>query len=566
MKLELLIKELLVSKKLGVTLVFLFILPLIIGSLIDSNYPRLDWQQFEQRYQAIRITLLDYGQLPGNNPWAGGGTPIINSFYGIFSIFSIIFGVKIGLKLSVLFYYVIGYIGAYKLGIDLKFQKNSTQFFALYFIFSNSLAWHLYAGHIIFINILLLPYLIYLLINIAQNKYNLILFGIMLAIGFIDGSLYTGQYLVISTLLTSIYLIIKSKRKFNNLILNITAYILFLTISTYYIFMLYPYFIEYPRIIARGLVKYSILDSIKLISIPSILFEENIIDSQFCTNTHENANYLGFTLLASLLILVLNRKYYAFLPLLIAILPFLGDQNYFSLYYYLKFIPGFASHLCTSRIRLITPFLIGLLICFLIKRGDFNNLKIFKFEIKYKYILFLIISDIFIFSSIPIYESFNFKDNIKIGLYDKSFRNYRNANGMRLSDLTENNIGILDSSDSNIPINNISRSLGNNYKGEFLQGNEKITPIYWSPNEIVFKSLNSTCIDTNIPYSSGWKLNGLTIEDNNKIINMNEIMCVMPNEYGIAKITWERPHHNEAIQITIALFIIFIAFFLFLVL
>lgn len=550
------------SRKFGIFVVLLYTLPLVINSLVNIRSSNLDWQFFEQRYEAIVISILRYGQIPGNNPWSGGGTPIINAFYGIFGLFSIIFGVKLGLKIAILFYYVLGYFGAYNLSILLNFSKRLSQFLALYFVLSNSMAWHLYAGHIIFINILLLPLLIYLSISI-ENKYNSIIFGLILGIAFIDGPLYTGQYIIIIITLLNFYLILNSNNKTKKVLLYLTSYLLFFAVSSYLIFMLYPYFIEFPRIVKTREIYHSFIDSISLISTPSIIFQDNIINSTFCSNTHENVGYLGISLISLILFTFYKtRKYYLLIPLALSLMPYIQSNSFLSIYYYLDYIPGFSSHLCISRIRLILPLIVGFFVIYFFKKGFFKNLKLFNIRINENIIIFIILSDLFIFSSIPIY-SLAKSNNISLVSYNNNFKNIESPGNMQLLELTRNNIGVLSITDSNIPLNKVSRiSTSANYMSEFLQNNEKIEAIYWSPNIIRFKSLKLDCIDTNIPYSSGWKLNGQLIPGNTKIIDMDKTMCIQPNELGQAEITWERPFHKNAIYISIAFFITFCTLFI----
>lgn len=552
----------LVSKKIGLIIVLLFIIPLVIIPLTKLNSPILDWQYFEQRYGAINQTILTYGQVPGNNPWSGGGTPIINSFYGIFGLCSLLFGVKLGIRIAVLIYFVIGYFGAYKLSIFLNYDKKLAQFFSLYFILSNSLAWHLYAGHINFVNIILLPYLIYLSFNI---KNNIFLFGLLLGISFIDGPLYTGQYIVLIIGILNLYLILKSENKLEKICYYFISYILFLAISTYQILTLYPYYIEFPRIAIAIETSHSFFESVKLISIPSISFEDYIINTKFCSNTHENVSYMGATLIFFLILSFMKRKkYYILFPMLIFLIPFIDANSNLSIYYYLKYIPGFASHLCITRLRLVIPLIVGLYIILLFKKGVFKNLKLWNMQINENKILIIIILDLLIFSSIPIYKTLNSNYKNLSTFNDKNFYTIKNPENFDWLDLTKNNIGVLSITDSNIPINKISRFYPDvNYISEFIQNKQKIEPTFWSPNKMIFNVENSECIDTNIPYSAGWKLNGEIIPGNESIINMNKILCIEPNRYGVAEIIWERPFHILAINLSVAFLILFFVLFLF---
>lgn len=554
-------KDYLASQKIGFSIVFLFIIPLFIFPLINLNSSTLDWQYFEQRYGAITLTILNYSQIPGNNPWSGGGTPIINSFYGIFGLSSLIFGAKIGIRFAILVYFLIGYYGAYKLSTFLNIDNKLAQFISLYFLLSNSLAWHLYAGHINFVNIVLLPYLIYLSINI---KNNIFLYGLLLGISFIDGPLYTGQYIIILTTILNLYLILRSNNKFEKITYYFISYLLFLTISIYQIITLYPYFVEFPRLAKDLQTNQSVIDALKLISIPSLSFKDYIINSKFCSNTHENVSYMGLTLIFFLLLsFKKNKSFLVIIPILLSLVPYINPNSHFSIYYYLNHIPGFSSHLCITRLRLIFPLLISFYMVYLFKKGFFDNLNFYKINFNKNRILIFIIIDILIFSSVPIYKTLNSRYENLLSIENKYFYNIKNPEKFNWLDLTENNIGVLSITDSNIPINNISRfNSESSYISEFTQNNKKIDPVYWSPNKIIFFVSNPECIDTNIPYSSGWKLNGDIIPDNLKIINMNKILCVKPDMNGVAEISWTRPYHSLALILFLFFLTLFILTFL----
>ncbi len=78
-----------------------------------------DFNFFAQAYEAIRISILHYHQFPWLNPWMSGGVPLYaNPQIGVFSlqtIFVLLFGAPIGLKISLAVYTFFGYGAAYLL-------------------------------------------------------------------------------------------------------------------------------------------------------------------------------------------------------------------------------------------------------------------------------------------------------------------------------------------------------------------------------------------------------------------------------------------------------------------
>ncbi len=57
---------------------------------------REDWDYFNHHYEAIRITVLEYGQYPWWNPWNCGGMPLATNpqiaVESIFTLCSLVFG------------------------------------------------------------------------------------------------------------------------------------------------------------------------------------------------------------------------------------------------------------------------------------------------------------------------------------------------------------------------------------------------------------------------------------------------------------------------------------------
>ena len=83
-----------------------------------------DFDYIAQLYESFRVSVIKYGQFPSWNPWMSGGIPLYtNPQFGLISIqsiFVILFGTIVGLKLGYVAYAFLGYIGFYLL---LRFMK-----------------------------------------------------------------------------------------------------------------------------------------------------------------------------------------------------------------------------------------------------------------------------------------------------------------------------------------------------------------------------------------------------------------------------------------------------------
>lgn len=541
-----------------------YILPITLIPILFDGIGVLDWEHFEQRLLAIAITVKDYLQLPGNNPWVGGGTPIAYSTYGTFSILSVIFGEFIGIRIGIALYFLLGLLGCLKLSDYLNVDKETKVFFTFYFLFSNSLAWHLYAGHIIFINILSLPILTLLLLNFDKNKYNGYLFGIVYGIVFLDGALYTGQYFAIYFAVTFIYLVFKAKER-QWIYFLISSALTFALITNYYILSLYSFMRDYPRVVNPGLIHHHLLETLKFALTPYIQFYDNVTAGGLCNNVHENANFIGLSVATLLIYLLTQKKYIYLVPFIFLIFAYSGDSNIWEFNYLLKKIPSFSSHLCTGRIRLFTPLVLGGFVIYAYKKGDLKNINFRGFSIEKKYIFAVAILEVFIASSTALYQSHTYlgtKNNIEHVKYN--FFNIQNpihiTHGVRivnLTQLTNLNIGVISTGDSNLPLNTLSVGADQSrYTYEYHQNNKKIKPIYWSPNKLIFKSTSQECIQTNIPFSSGWSINENPIQNNNKIIDFEKLICATPNKKGLVVLQWKNPNLTTSLIITLLLALI----------
>ena len=119
-----------------------------------------DGNIFFQRIEAIRKTVLEYGQWPGNNPWNAGGQPLEGKngrfIISIKVILSIIFGTKLGLSLFFILFNIIGYYGSYKLCKKFVKANKLGHIFAILVISNSAVMFHLSAGHFAFFTYYLL--------------------------------------------------------------------------------------------------------------------------------------------------------------------------------------------------------------------------------------------------------------------------------------------------------------------------------------------------------------------------------------------------------------------------
>lgn len=163
--------------------IIIYMLPVLLsGNLIasgDADY------QF-QFYEAFRRSLLEYHQLPWWNPWVSGGVPLFaNAQFGPISLQAVLvllFGSVMGIKLSFLFYLLIGFFGFYLLTRRVMKAPEVTAILLSYiWVFSSFSAYRI-SGHFTFILFHFLPLVLYLYYTRHDKKWQWLKLGLVLAL------------------------------------------------------------------------------------------------------------------------------------------------------------------------------------------------------------------------------------------------------------------------------------------------------------------------------------------------------------------------------------------------
>ena len=144
--------------------------------------------------------------------------------------------------------------------------------------------------------------------------------------------------------------------------------------------------------------------------------------------------------------------------------------------------------------------------------------------------------------------------------YERASTFHWNSNFQNYFDLPENvettfeatmsNIGVLNSSDSNLPKSRIAiGSEDELYISEFTQNKKLIEPTYWSPNLIIFQTddLNN-CIQTRIPAGNLWSINGMDLYRSDRSVEFEKLICAYPDDNGRVEIRWQVRDSKIGIQ------------------
>ena len=535
-----------------------------------------------QRLEAMRRTIVEYHQWPGLNIWNAGGQPL-DGHAAIFpvslkSFLILLFGTKIGLNIAIFIYVVLGYVGAWLLSSLLWKNSLLKNTFSILIVINLPLLFHLSAGHIILYVYYLIPLLLYFLSRYSLDRWSGVKAGVLFGLMFNDTPAYLLQYIsiIIGVIILHIIFFGSSINRRSIIRWLVLFLVVCMTLISYHIVTIYEVTKEFPRS-SELFFSYSWLDIFKAYFYPFIEIEKVFstpagVPGMSCVrSTHEVAAYLGiigFVLVVASL--VNGVKWWHSLILLLFIAGIGNDGTLYPMYWLQK-LPSFSSHLCFSRVRIIThlflPFAItgGLWVLWskfhLKKYGKIIIIVIGVSLILEKLIIgFMIIKDthISLESADPFYST-----HLK---YVNKDSHFINVDVIPPFEATKLNIGILrGGGDSNLPMNNITLDgyagpIGMNEKGyiaEFYQNGQKIKPDYWSPNKIAFSKLAPKMpLILNMNPSSAWYNNGIQLFPDYKIVEVNKRFKVMPGKDGKILLTYEFPGRKLGIVATVLFFVL----------
>jgi hypothetical protein len=507
---------------LSILLSLLYYLPILNS---DNNLGIQDWDQNFAWTEATRVTLLDYHQFPLWNPYKCGGTvqfanpqiPVI-SFQ---TVFALLFGTVRGIKLSIFFHAVIGFIGFYYLARQYKLSYVGSLLAAIIFSFSGITGSFLSTGMVVYSSAAYTPYiLICFNKSIDKGKWGVIA-GSLFALSFY----YAYQIPLLLSVYIFVYALVKSiiertlapLKAFGIMILTSTLLILPKLLMSYQLLEIFPHQI-------KDLSGYSIRSLLYfLLSQKQNLFNEMNVQG-FSFGIDENSIYIGLLSFVLFLIFFVKNKREVIrnisllITLLIILWIMLGSDIFPSLYGIIRHLPVFSSFRVAQRFRfdIIIPLslIIGLgldnlirllqthklvkpisIICLVVIYVDLTIFSTNNFLSKTLIIInpeaLLSRGDAFI-QTVENNPDFEIQRTIRVPnnpLDEKTFipKSYEYLK-------IKQNKGVLECYDS---ITSNVFALGNSdkeYQGEFhllrLDYRIQVKNIYWSPNKIAFEIIN----------------------------------------------------------------------------
>lgn len=174
------------------------LLLLVFAILREPNSPGIiDWDYFFHVYEAVRVSVVRYGQFPWWNIWNCGGVPLFaNPQVGVLSVntlFVLLFGAVAGLKVSLAAHIIFGFEGMRRL-----LGRYVSAPFALLgagvFTGCGGLALHCAVGHFSMVTIYYLPWLLHFVVGVPDaDRYGWLL-GLTMALMVLDAIHYNTVF------------------------------------------------------------------------------------------------------------------------------------------------------------------------------------------------------------------------------------------------------------------------------------------------------------------------------------------------------------------------------------
>lgn len=539
-----------------------------------------DWDTAMHRFEAIRLTMMEFGQWPGHNPWTIGGIPLLGnptvSLLSVDGLMVLFFGTFWGLKLGVLVYLSIGFIGAWKLsGIWWKGRFIRLAF--AFFVTANpALAYHYTVGHLLFQTFCFMPLLFYFLFRFNQDKWSGLKAAVVLGIAFNDSPGYIVQYGVLILICLYAYLLVSRYKENSRMLLCWLA--LFVptcaALTFYRTVTILPLAFDFPRVSNLrthfdwpGLLKLYFFPYTKLGSILPVDKYSSL------AYTHEVCSYAG--IIAFFLFLLSLRRGFRWWHAMALLLAWAGSGNdsYFHIMYWIQKIPSFSSHGCFTRIRMFTLLFFGIAavwgLNYLWMKYREHNIRFFRYIIIGIGILMaaepLLVSRLIMKSShvklapwAGDNPSNKFQSISSLSWPEDTPGNIKNYANLTYRAIRMNLGWLHGYGDSYIPDD--TARVGRDkpgYMGEFHQGGKAVEPAFWSPNRIVFKELKrGVPLIVNLNPGNPWYSNGRRLFPEYRIVEPTKPFEVMPDENGAVELTYHHPGQALGIIGTVVLLLI----------
>lgn len=132
-----------------------------------------DWDQFLQKYEAVRESLLTHGQFPWWNPWRRGGFPLAaepeTGVASLATVFVLLFGSSLGLRLAAIVYVMLAAEGARRLARIVLGDDMGASLAAVVYAMNGAAVAYLASGFFIPMSFAWLPWQLYCVLRLDAD-------------------------------------------------------------------------------------------------------------------------------------------------------------------------------------------------------------------------------------------------------------------------------------------------------------------------------------------------------------------------------------------------------------
>ena len=354
--------------ELGILIILGILVSLIYYYPILNSGDNLGIQDWDENFawtESSRVSLLEYHQFPLWSPYkCGGAVQFANPEIPVVSfqtLFALLFGTMRGIKFSIFFHGLIGFLGFYLLARQYKLSYLGSLLASILFSFSGITGSFLSTGMVVFTSFAYTPYILFFFNKSLKNGKWGFLCGTLFALSFYSGyhiPLLLGVYILIYALVMSIGK--HSLTPFKALFIMLSTSAL---ISLPKLILSIQLIRALPRLMS-DVSGYSIRNFFYfLLSQKQNLFNEMDIKG-FYFAIDENSLYVGVLSFFLFLLFFANNKQgikqniCLLFSLLIMVWIMLGYSTPLSLYSVMKHLPVFSSFRVAQRFRFdfIIPF------------------------------------------------------------------------------------------------------------------------------------------------------------------------------------------------------------------
>ncbi len=518
-----------------------------------------DWSSCYNFYEAVRKSIVEYGQFPFWHPWHLGGSPLFArpqiGVFAIETVCSCLFGTIRGINLATFIYAFIGMTGMWYLSGDIVKRYPVRCWMAILFGLQGTLPIHLLGGHVIMSTAMWMPWLFFAGFRLHRSyKWGLFM-------GLIGGLMYLENIHYLSAINSTVAGVIVAvelikHRKELSFYYNIAAGgLLFIFLAAYRTIVTWELFSEFPRNATDG-ASISLWTFIKALVYPGQYYDNMGWVIQDLWHWHEIGCYLGIIALLMFLLSFRKQLKWYHWGFIISLPLALDSKHIYLPGYWVSQLPIYKSLLVITRWRFVTT------LCIITGAGVGMEYIWSKLPEKRKFIIPVLI---LISVSGLIYNLYFlwFKmdrttEQQALSTVPYQSKTIINSNNWKLNRYAAcaKGVGMVSTYDplldwSKGALRTVRLTVENpKYPGEIFTLPPKPLEVDWSPNRISLNPPTGCKLFINQNPSRYWRVNGKKLFPNGHEFDMQSIILVTIATPGEKIFTLRPALHEAALGIT----------------